>query len=119
MSISKDEMTNLLMSFLKNKTKVAEGLSDAFEQAQSIETGMERLREQIDQYGEDISVPATLSAMTKSMQRLAKTNKMLTMIVLVYAAGGGFSGDSATMLTRLGKGQEALRELWKQKINGG
>jgi hypothetical protein len=117
------EMTGLLMDMIKNRDLVLQALSNSLEQAGTIKKGLDMLAKSIE--GKDIIADRSVDfdkifhSLLKANKQLASSVEVMSVLLILYVAEGDFGSDSALMLNRLGKGQEALRELFKQKLRGG
>jgi hypothetical protein len=60
-----------------------------------------------------------LQGMAKSNAHLNEMNQRLIMILTAYVSGSNFTSDNAHMMIGLGKGEDALREMFRQKMKKG
>lgn len=69
--------------------------------------------------GKEVSTEKALKACAKSLRHSNEVNRRALMLLLVYASGGNFQQDAAGVLIKLGRGGDALKEMFKQKMAGG
>jgi len=105
------------MSMLKNKEAVLTSILKDIEVSAANAKAFEQL-EQLYKDGEPVSTDRALAACAKSLRHANQVNQRLLMIALVYASGGDFSADAGKVLVKMGRGEEALREMMRQKMEG-
>ncbi|HHZ96999.1 MAG TPA: hypothetical protein EYN67_15930 [Flavobacteriales bacterium] len=107
----------IFMDMLKDKESVILSLIKDFDTC-------EKNRQAIDillQKQEDakvIDITKVQKAYSKSIRHLNDVNMRLLLLLITYAQGDGFSSDTAGALIKFGQGKEALREMFKQKMQG-
>jgi len=112
-----DQVKNLFMSMLKDKEKVIYELLKDFNTSDANMKAFQSLCELYDS-GEQVNADKALKAAAKSLRHLNDVNRRLLLILLVYTSGGDFATDAAKVLVNLGHGEEALQEMFKQKMRG-
>ncbi len=98
---------------LKDKAHIAEALMTAFETADKMDKGFAKAV-LINPSPENQQ--KMLNTTMKCTKHLAEMVKMLAIINLVYISGDNYNSDIAKVLVRMGKGKEALQEIFKQKM---
>lgn len=113
----------MLLSMLKDKAGVIETVVANLQQVAKIKQGTERLLEQLDLKPGD-EIPKGLDtlrvcvALTKSVNKITQSTQQLLVFALLYVSGSNFDVDSALMMGKLGRGQDALRQMFKNKVDG-
>lgn len=69
--------------------------------------------------GKEVDSGKVLRAAAKSLRHSNEVNRRALLLLLVYASGGNFQQDAAGVLIKLGRGGDALKEMFKQKMAGG
>ncbi len=125
MADSMDELAGILLTMLQDKKAVIGSVIDNLQQVGTIKKGTERLqeileenrKEQIRNRDEDSNVDygKAVTALAKSVNKLSQSTEQLLVFALLYVSEGSFDVDSALMMTKLGRGQEALKQMWKNK----
>lgn len=108
----------VFMEMLKNKEQVVKSLAGAYEQSGRVETGMEKVVDSVLENPSEENLRKMINTTMKCVKRQAGIIKMLVMLNLVYVSGSNYSADVAAVLMKMGRGQEALREMFKQKMGG-
>ncbi len=106
----------LLKGFLKEKGSVIETIAQAVEESSRIQKGLAKAKESVLN-GSEANSRKMLYTTMKSVESQSKIITQLSLICLVYASGGNFTGDVAQSLAKLGHGHEAIREMFKQKMS--
>ena len=68
--------------------------------------------------GKIVNVDKALFACSKSLKHLNDVNQRLLMLIMVYVSGDNYQSDVAHALVKMGRGEEALQEMFKQKMSG-
>lgn len=109
--------SDTFMSMLKNQEQVIstilKDLGTCDKNMQSFEK-LESLYEQ----GKEVNTEKVLKACAKSLRHTNDVNRRLLMVLLVYVSGGSYSSDTSKVLMKMGRGKEALQEMFKRKVNG-
>ncbi len=112
------EIVNLLKGMLKEKGTVIETLANAIDESVRIQKGLGKVRDSVLENSSEENLRKMLSTTMKSLEVQSKTITQLALISLVYTANSNFTSDLAMSLSKLGHGQEALQEMFRQKMNG-
>ena len=109
--------SEMFLSMLRNKDKVLQSILRDIDVSNQNMVAFEKLE---DLYGRDAKVNAdkALQACAKSLRHVNDVNRRLLMLLLVYVSGGSYSGDTGKVLCKMGRGEEALKEMFRQKMNG-
>ena len=113
-----NEMVDLLKGMLKRKRSVIETLAEALDESVRIQKGMSHAKEHVLKNPSAENISKMLNTTMSTLETQSKTINQLILINLVYASGGDFTGDVVQCLNKLGHGQEALKEMFKQKMEG-
>lgn len=113
-----DEITKLLLGFLENKRAVTEQVLDNLQRASTVRRGLDRLVQQLADESTELNFRKTCLALIKSMGALASAAEQNGVLALLYVVEGDFDVNAALMLGRLGKGNEGLQQMWKNKMRG-
>ena len=105
------------MDMLKNKELVLKSIFNDIEVSQKNAESFAKL-ESLYKEGKEVNVNKALTACATSIRHSNEANTRMLMILLVYASGGNYNSDTATMLNKMGRGQEALQEMFNQKLKG-
>ena len=112
------EIVNLLKGMLKEKGTVLETLASAIDESVRIQKGLSKVRDSVLENPSEENLRKQLHITMKSLETQSKTITQLALISLVYVANSNFTSDLAHSLTKLGHGQEALQEMFRQKLEG-
>ena len=105
------------MKMLKNPEQVITGLLKDLDSCQKNMSAFQKL-EELYESGEDVSTEKALKACAKSLRHTNELNLKLIMLLIVYVSGGNYQSDTAQVLNKLGRGEEALQEMFKRKLSG-
>lgn len=108
----------IFMDMLKDKEKVVKSLADAYAQSEKIEIGFNGVINTVLTNPSDENLRKMVNTTMKCVKTMSGIIKMLIMLNLVYVGGDQYSTDVGKILIRLGRGKEALREIFKQKLKG-
>lgn len=106
------------MSFLKDKKGVLKSLGKSIGKADKLSKNFQTAHDSFSANPSPENQTKLLKATLKYTGQHAEITRNLAITILVYCAGGSFDGDLATMLNKMGRGNEALQEIWNQKLNG-
>lgn len=101
-----------LMDLLKDKEKVIRYVLNISKNASKIEDGILSMRKRGYTDGGMIDKLAEVAAMQ------TRQIELLSVIALVYIGNSSFDRDVALILNRMGKGEEALQQMLKNKMGG-
>lgn len=108
----------VLMNMLKNPELTVAALSKSYAQAKTMEKGLEKASQTVVLNPSPENLSKMVSTAMKCQRRQATIIQILIVICSVYASGSRMSGDLAEALNKMGRGDEAIREMFNQKIRG-
>jgi len=111
-------MSDLFMSMLKDRKQVVEALLSAMEQSEKMISGLSKVSDSVIENPSDENLRKMVNTTMKCVSKQAKIIQMLALVSLVYTSSSQFSSDVARILIKFGKGEEALREMFNQKLRG-
>lgn len=100
---------DLLMDMLKNKEDTIKFLIQTIESNNKMGLGLRKI---IESENQEFKLKKLLEVVTNQTIQI----KHLSLLLLIYAQGSKFDGDLGTMLTKMGRGEEALREMINNKF---
>lgn len=106
------------MSLLKNKKAVIKMVVKDLDICRKNELAFSKMVDSLEE-GKELDYKKVLLAFAKSSKHLNEVSSRLSILAMVYCSGGDFSSDVAKLLANMGHGQEALQELFNQKLNDG
>lgn len=114
-----DELLDMARSLLSSKDQVMKALFEDISQCETQANGCSRVLENWDKVqGNPENLEKQLKTAVKCVNRLSVMNRRLLMLLVVYVTGDNFTTDSALLMNKLGAGEEALKEMLKQKMKG-
>ena len=113
------ELGVMAKAFLTNKEEVVSALLKDIEQCEVQTKGCGRVLDQWEKVQENPeNLEKQLQTAIKCVNKLSDMNRRLVMLLMVYVVGRQFQTDAADLMSKLGRGEEALRELFKQRMKG-
>lgn len=115
------DMTDQLMSILKDKKSLISFLINIAAEAQKEQDGLMRLSDSLTREEPNLkpeNMAKCVAAVMKVTAKQAHTIQRLSLIALIQAQSSSFDSDLAQMLNKMGKGQEALRAMMEAKLKG-
>lgn len=119
----KDPVSQLLMDMLKNKGTVFNQIAKDFTTCQknvdAFEVLIKRLKngEKLGDEPEDLNAEKIHLAYAKAMRQQYSLIMRLLVMSMVYTGGNDFDADLAKALAKLGHGDEAVRQMFRNKLN--
>ena len=116
---SKDHLGDMAKSMLEEPEKVLTQLLKDIEACRKSGIGLSKVLSNWDdtEWDADKSIKM-LRTSVKIGKRQNEIITRLLLINLVYAQGSNFSVDAAGLLNKFGRGVEALRSMFKRKMEG-
>lgn len=112
-----DLNSDTFMQMLSNKEQILQTiLADVDSCGKNFEA-FEKLEALYDE-GREVNPDKALRACAKSLRHVNEVNRRMLMLLLVYVSGSNYNGDTTQVLMKLGRGQDALREMMRQKMGG-
>lgn len=112
---------DILLNILKDKTALIAFLIKTIEESQTEKEGLGKLCETLTRETPNLSPENMARCLATTMKITAKQSNAiqnLATIALIQAQSSGFDGDVAQMLNKMGRGKEALQQMFKNKMNG-
>lgn len=118
MSKPQDQLAEILMTFLKDKEGVVSNILKNISQANTIRRGLDRLLEQLEDEDTELDFRKVSTVLVKSIKSLSASAEQNGVLALLYVGGTNFDVDSALMMAKIGRGKEALQQMWNKKMEG-
>lgn len=99
-----------IFNLLKNKKGVIKFLFDTFHKNDNMSAGLRKLSESDN---EEFKTKKLLEVVANQNIQI----KHLSLLLLCYVQGSNFDVDVAQMLNKMGRGDEALQQMFKNKLN--
>lgn len=109
--------SDAIMDMLKNKDTVLKVMIKDMEVSQKNAASFKKL-EELFKENKEVSTEAVLKAAATSLRHLNEVNTRLLTILMIYISGGNYDTDVGRMLIKMGRGEEALREMMNVKFSG-
>lgn len=112
---------DLLFDTLKDKSKVISSLIYIIEETSKQKEGLIKLSESLIRENPNHSIENVAKCLAVVMKTEAKQAHMiqsLATIATVYAQSSSFDSDIAKMMIKMGRGDEAVRQMFKNKMEG-
>lgn len=112
---------DILLEFLKDKTKLISFLLDTIQKSESEKNGLLKMSESLTRNEPNLKIENIAKCLSTTMSISAKqqhTLQQLSIIALIQCQSSDFDVDVAKMLNKLGRGQEALQQMLKTKLVG-
>jgi len=100
---------DIIFNLLKNKGDVIKFLLDTFQKSDNMSEGLRKLTESEN---EEFKTKKLLEVVANQSLQI----KHLSLLLLCYAQGSNFDVDVAHMLNKMGRGEEALKQMAKNKF---
>lgn len=101
-----------ILNLLKDKSKVVKFLLQTIENSDSMIEGISGFSKN------DNSDKFKLDTIIRISKNQSIQIKQLASILIVYTQSSNFDGDMAGMAIKMGKGEEALKQMFENKLNG-
>jgi hypothetical protein len=112
-------LSDLMLKTMRNKEAILKEIFRILMEQQKCEQGLDNFIKAVD---DGKTSNAQLGKMLRTMARVQKEQanalRQLCMVALVYTSGGSLSSDAAKVACNLGRGQEAIQEILKEKFGG-
>lgn len=100
-----------ILNLLKDKKDVIKFLMKTIETNGKMATGLRKIK---SSENEKFKTEKLLEVVANQSEQI----KHLSLLLLCYSQGGNFDVDVATMMNKMGRGNEALKQMFKNKMNG-
>lgn len=114
--MSDDLAKDFLLDAMKNKKKALNNIIDGIDQLDKIEAGLKVLHIALKDKGDKVDFQKTALALTKTFQNIVELMQHNTLCTLLYLSEGDFDRDAASLLNKMGYGEEALKQMAKNKF---
>lgn len=114
-----DPLSGLMMEFMRDKKTALSAMFEGITKTQSYITGLNKFVDNID--NAEMSEENIRKKFKTLMKVIRDQNSMLTKLLLIniiYMQSNGFDGDVARVLMKLGHADEALQQMFKNKMDG-
>ena len=106
------------MDMLKNKDRVVEAILKDLGACEQNTAAFQKL-EGLYAEGCEVNPEKVMQASAKSIRHLNDVNRRMLMLLLIYVVGGDYTSATAQVLMKMGRGDDALKEMFRQKMQGG
>jgi len=113
-----EDFAGLVMDILKNKEEIIKTLFADIETCSKTMEGTKKILPSI-LTGSEGNLRQQLKNALATNYKLAEMQKRMLLLMLIVLSSDDFSSMTAKTANKLGKGKEALQELFKQKLKGG
>ena len=107
----------LFFSMLKEREQVIAALLGDLQSCAENAAAFDKLVALHDK-GAPVDTDRVIRACAKTLRHLNAANQRMLMLLLCYSSGRNFQTDTVEVLSKMGRGSEALREVFKQKLAG-
>lgn len=105
---------------MKNADKAGAFLLKALKDVDRYEAGLSKV---VDALENDDVTPETVAKFSRTTAKIVRDQqillKHLILFTMTYLGGDQFNTDIAVVANKMGRGDEALREMFNRKLNGG
>ncbi|RKX21670.1 MAG: hypothetical protein DRP45_12065 [Candidatus Zixiibacteriota bacterium] len=113
---TENDVAELMLRMLKDRDSVIRGLAESMDVCVKTQKGCQNVLDNWHLIDQGDNLKNQLQTAIKTNQRLATVSCQLILVMLVYTMSDGFISDSGKVLTKMGRGREAIREIFKQKF---
>jgi len=109
----------LFMQFLKDKKTSLKSIFEDMDQCDKFSTGLNQFIDVIDgAHMEKEDIRKKFKTMMKVVNKQNDIIKKLLILSIVYMQGSNFDSDIGTALNKMGRGEEALKTMFANKMKG-
>ncbi len=116
--MNQSEIVSLLKGMMSGKEEVILALAKGIESTTKIQNGIGKVKDSVLENPSEENLRKQLHITMKSLETQSEFINQLALICLVYVTGSNYTTDIALTLNKLGHGKEAIREMFRQKMNG-
>ena len=117
---AKAALADLMLRAMRNKEEILKELLGILQRQKRVDDGLNNFAKALaDGKDRNDQLAQILLTVVKIVQEQAGALRQLSSIALVYLAGENFTTDAAKVANKLGAGQDAVRELFRQKMGEG
>lgn len=104
-----------IFNLLKDKKDVISALIKAIDSNEKMAAGLKKLKDSdSSKYSENFKVEKLLEVVANQSIQI----RQLSLINLIYAQSDSFDTDVAKLMMKMGRGEEALKQMFKNKLDG-
>lgn len=100
-----------LMDLLKNKGDVIKFLLETIDSNDKMSAGLRKITES---QNTDLKTNKLLEVVANQSIQI----KHLSLLLLIYSQGSSFDKDVAIMMNKMGRGEEVLKQMLRNKMSG-
>jgi len=101
-----------ILNLLKDKKEVISFLLQTIESNAKMSTGLRSMMQK--NVSNDVKTQKLIEVVANQSIQI----KHLSLLLLIYTQGSNFDSDTATMMMKMGRGEEALQQMFKNKMEG-
>ncbi|MCK5346356.1 MAG: hypothetical protein KAR20_23260, partial [Candidatus Heimdallarchaeota archaeon] len=101
-----------------DKGSVVSSMAESLQNSMRIQNGISKVKDSVFENPSEENLRKQLHVTMKSLETQSKFINQLALICLVYVSGSNYTSDIAQALIKLGHGEEALLEIFNQKMKG-
>lgn len=116
--MNKSDIVSLLKGMMSGKEDVILALVRGIENSAKIQNGVAKVKDSVLENPSEENLRKQLHVTMKSLETQSAFINQLALICLVYVTGSNYTSDIAQSLIKLGHGQDALKEMFNQKMKG-
>ena len=117
MKVEEDNVAELMLRMLKDRNSVIRGFAESLDVCMKTQEGCKHVIANWDKIDDADNLKRQLLTAIKTNQRLSTAISQLILVMLVYTMSDGFVSDSGKVLTKMGRGHEAMREIFRAKFS--
>lgn len=108
------------LEMLKNREALVKTLLKDFATSRQHVTALQRMQANIDGAEDQskIRLSKVFQAYGIALTQMQEMNQRMFMILLAYLGSDSFQTDAAKVAMKLGRGEDAMKELFRQKMQG-
>lgn len=116
---ARKELSDLMLRAMRNKDEAISELIGILTRQQKVHLGLQNFAKALsDGKDRNDQLAQMLQKTIEVTIEQADSLRQLAIISLIYLSSDSFTTDAAKIANKLGAGQEALREMLKQKFEG-
>ena len=116
--MNQSDIVSLLKGMMSGKEEIIQALAKGIENTSKTQNGIGKVKDSVLENPSEENLRKQLHITMKSLETQSTFVNQLALICLVYVTGSNYTSDIAQALTKLGHGQDALKEMFRQKMKG-
>ena len=112
---------DILLDILKDKSNLITFLLATIQESQKEKEGLLKLTGSLTREDPNLkpeNIAKCLAVTMKTTAKQSHTLQQLATICLISCQSSGFDTDVAQMMSKMGRGNEALKQMFENKLNG-